>query len=121
MENGNKKINSSILIRKEIKYERRGQKINNAVILILPEVKMIITVCYARPGDREINERLFKEIEIELEDIIIERKNWGLLLFGDFNNFEYIWEEIGALGMKKVDLGQGTHINTKNKKDKLGN
>ena len=81
---------------------------------------MVVIVCYARPGDREVNETLFKEMEIELEEIMTDKKNWGMILYGDFNKFEYIWENEGALGMKKMVQGQGTHLNTKNKNDKLG-
>ena len=119
-ENGIKKINVSALIREEIKYERKGENINNAIILIVPEVRLVITVCYARPGEREVNEQLFKEIEIELEEIMMDKKNWGIILYGDFNKFEYIWEEEGAFNMEKMKQSQGTHVNTKNKTDKLG-
>ena len=63
---------------------------------------MVITVCYARPGDREANEQLFKEIEIELEEIMLDKKNWGMVLYGDFNKFEYIWEDEGAFNMEKM-------------------
>ena len=56
------KINASILIRKDIEYIRHGKDINNAVILEIPKIKMIICSCYARPGryqqkEIEINER----------------------------------------------------------------
>ena len=64
---------------------------------------MVIIACYARSGEIEINERLFKEIETELEEIMIDKKDWGMILYGDFNRFEYIWEEIGTFGMEKME------------------
>ena len=56
------KINASIFIRNEQKYNRIGHEINNAVLLEIPEAQMIIGVCYARPGKNNTNIKEFNEI-----------------------------------------------------------
>ena len=43
-----RKINASIFIREDIQYKRIGYEINNAVIIEVPESKIIVCVCYAR-------------------------------------------------------------------------
>ena len=117
------KINSSIFVRKEQKYNRFGININNAILIEIPEAKMILGVCYARPGKnssgtKEINEIMFTEIKSAIEFAIMNKDNWGILIFGDFNRQENLWENIySKVNQKLVEIGEGTHINRKNKED----
>ena len=61
---------------------------------------------------------MFAEIKNAIEFAIMNKGNWGILIFGDFNRQEDLWENIcSKVNQNLVDIGKGTHINRKNKED----
>ena len=114
------KINASIHIKEGQQYTRIAKEINNAVIILVPEASMVIGVCYARPEKNrketmELNQKMFADIKVELELYQRENNEIGILIFGDFNRQEDIWEKIGDIKQKYITTGKGTHQNLKNK------
>ena len=43
-----------------------------------------------------------------------KRKDWGFIVCGDFNHFEYLWDTENTLNLRYENLNQGTHINMLN-------
>ena len=56
---------------------------------------------------------MFSEIKQELVTAIKDKKNWGIIVFGDFNRQQKSWEKSKILDIPNINIGKPTHLNLK--------